>query len=148
MRADAAAGGQYGGVYRGYVIHVGNQRVPARLKALNSTSSLRKSVCLAMTVMPFDSVHRTASIDPMRSSSTMLPGVGSVARSGTSSKVSAYGSTTSASAPSSLRLQRRGQHITTAGVDGLGPEHEQDRVPGLGPGRRDVIDIRQRDLGQ
>ena len=74
---------------------------PPGLKEVNCTSSSRKSVCFAITVTPLDSVQRTASIASTCSSSTMLPGVGMDASSGTSPTVSAYASTASASAFSS-----------------------------------------------
>ena len=83
-----------------------------------------------MTVMPFESVQRTASMDSTCSSPVMLPGVGSVASSGTSSKVSVYGSTVSASAPSSCVSSAAASALPPVGSIASGPRTRSTVFPG------------------
>ena len=148
VQADAAAGDQFGGVLRRHVIGVGDQRVAARAVAAEAHLVVAEVGLLgddrdAVRERPSHGVDRldrrllddAARRRERRQQRHVVEGV-LVGRH--HERVRLVES----------RLQGRGQIVAAAGVDPLGPQHEQHRVPRLRPGVRQRIDLRQRDLGQ
>ena len=98
--------------------------------------------------MPLESVHRTTSIDSIRSSPVMEPAAGMLTNSGASPAESSYGSSSSELPDSNCASSVAAKSGVGRRFPGRWSYDEQPRIGQLGPARAQVIEFGQLDLRQ